>query len=89
DENGGNLSGGQKQKIALARALISKPKILLLDEATSNIDESSKHKILSYIHSLKAMTVISISHDKNTLNYSEQLLFVGNNQVNMMAAEKI
>lgn len=89
DENGGNLSGGQKQKIALARALISKPKILLLDEATSNIDESSKHKILSYIHSLEGVTVISISHDKNTLNYSEQLLFVGNNQVDMKMAEKI
>lgn len=89
DENGGNLSGGQKQKIALARALISKPKLLLLDEATSNIDESSKHKIISYIHSLEAVTVISISHDKKTLNYSEQLLFVGNNQVNMIATEKI
>ncbi|WP_211211510.1 ATP-binding cassette domain-containing protein [Heyndrickxia acidiproducens] len=52
DENGGNLSGGQRQKIGVARALIKKPRLLLLDEATSNIDEESKQRILSYIYIL-------------------------------------
>jgi ATP-binding cassette, subfamily C, bacteriocin exporter len=87
-ENGDNLSGGQKQKIGVARALINKPKLLLLDEATSNIDEESKHKILSYIFSLEGTTVISISHDKNTLQYCDQCLLMENNQIKMIQVEK-
>ncbi|WP_176466482.1 ATP-binding cassette domain-containing protein [Terribacillus saccharophilus] len=87
-ENGDNLSGGQKQKIGVARALINKPKLLLLDEATSNIDEESKHKILSFIFSLEGTTVISISHDKNTLQYCDQCLLMENNQIKMIQVEK-
>jgi ATP-binding cassette subfamily B protein len=75
-ENGNNLSGGQKQKIGLARALIKQPKILLLDEATSNIDESSKQQILDFIYSNDDMTIITISHDQSILNYSTQFLSV-------------
>lgn len=88
DENGSNLSGGQKQKIGLARALINKPKMLLLDEATSNIDEESKHEILFYIYSFEGVTVISISHDKSTLKYSDQYLLIENDEIKIVDAEK-
>lgn len=44
-QNGSNLSGGQKQKLMLARALIKKPAILILDEATANIDTFSEYRI--------------------------------------------
>ncbi|WP_121641285.1 ATP-binding cassette domain-containing protein [Virgibacillus sp. Bac330] len=83
-KNGSNLSGGQKQKIGLARALINKPKMLLLDEATSNIDEKSKPEIFSYIYSLEGVTVISISHDKSTLKY----LLIENEEIKIVDAEK-
>lgn len=89
DENGNNLSGGQKQKIGIARALIKKPKILLLDEATSNIDERSRDRILTYIYSLEGMTVISISHDKKTLHQCDHYLIVEKDRVEMIEAESI
>ena len=64
-EDGNNLSSGQKQKIALIRALLKSPKVLLLDEALSNIDDSCKQKIIKYLNSLESVTMIIISHDKS------------------------
>lgn len=88
EENGENLSGGQRQKVGVARALINKPRLLLLDEATSNIDEESKQRILSYIYSLNELTIISISHDENTLKYSDKFLLVEDNQIKVIDAEE-
>lgn len=56
------LSSGQLQKIAFARALLSKPKILLLDEAMANLDEKSKEFVLTIIKEMK-ITVINSTHD--------------------------
>lgn len=80
-ENGNNLSGGQKQKIGLARALVKEPKILLLDEAISNIDKNSRKEILDYIYSNKKLTIISISHDESLYEYSNYLWIFDNNTV--------
>ncbi|HKJ64726.1 MAG TPA: ATP-binding cassette domain-containing protein, partial [Desulfopila sp.] len=61
---GDNLSGGQKQKIALARALLKKTPILILDEATSSLDNSSQTKVHKYISdTLKGnTTVVAVVH---------------------------
>lgn len=62
-EKGGNLSGGQCQRLALARALLHDSPVYIFDEATSNIDVESENDILGEIHALaKARTVILISH---------------------------
>ena len=62
-EKGGNLSGGQCQRLALARALLHDSPVYIFDEATSNIDMESENDIMERIHELaKHKTVILISH---------------------------
>ena len=62
-EKGGNLSGGQCQRLALARALLHDSPVYIFDEATSNIDVESENEIMAQIHALAVKrTVILISH---------------------------
>ena len=63
NEKAANLSGGQCQRLALARALLHESPVYIFDEATSNIDVESENEIMEQIHALaKARTVILISH---------------------------
>lgn len=66
-EFGSNISGGQKQKISLARALYRKPQVLILDEATSALDEETEMSILKKIYKLN-LTIIHVTHNKSLLD---------------------
>ena len=66
-ENGKNFSGGQCQRLGIARALYKNAEIIILDEATSALDEMTENKILNKIFKNKDLTVISISHRKNAI----------------------
>lgn len=58
----GNLSGGEKQKLALARVLVEQKNVIFLDEATANMDKASSQQILSQLLQTDGLTVISIEH---------------------------
>ena len=74
-EKGTNLSVGQKQRIAIARALVKKPKILVLDEATSNIDSLSEEFINRTIFNLSEdMIVFIIAHRLHTVMRCDRIL---------------
>ena len=74
-QNGAMLSGGQKQKIALARALICDKPIVIFDEVTSNTDAYSEQQINGLLNTkLKEKTVIMITHKKEILNKVDQIV---------------
>lgn len=78
-DGGIKLSGGQIQRIGIARALYHKPSILILDEATSAIDEDTKEKILKNIYKeMEKLTVISVSHDLKSLKYCQKIFKIVN-----------
>lgn len=71
-DRGMKLSGGQRQKIALARALLSEREIIILDEISSNLDEKSKYVLCNILLQIKKeKTVIIVSHDKEILNIAD------------------
>mgnify|MGYP001168148523 FL=1 len=73
-ENAINLSGGQTQRIGLARALYNEPKILILDEAFSAMDTETEAKILNNIfENYKDMTIINIAHKGESLNQCQKI----------------
>jgi len=74
-ENGSNISGGQRQRLGLARALLTKPKILILDESTSSLDKNTEIEIAKTISKLKGQaTVISIAHRPAMIKISSRVI---------------
>ena len=73
EENAANLSGGQSQRLAIARALVTDPRILILDEATSALDPDSEAIIRTNLARIaKGRTVIIVSHRLSTLVDAER-----------------
>lgn len=81
-QNGAMLSGGQKQKIALARALLHDRPIIIFDEVTSNTDVYSERQINGLLHTrLKHKTVIVITHKKEMLSEVDQIVILKEGKV--------
>lgn len=82
---GGKLSGGEKQRIALARAFIKNPKILILDEATSALDRQNEEEVQEAIDNLKngdlKITTIVIAHRLSTIRYSDKIVVLKDGKV--------
>lgn len=79
------LSGGEQQKVMLARALVQEPEVLLLDEPTSSLDIKNAHEMLSEVRTLckeASLTVLMVIHDLNlALRYCDKFLFLKDGEV--------
>ena len=81
-ENGGNLSHGQKQLLAIARVILSKPAILILDEATSSIDTRTELQIQAALKKvLEGRTSFIIAHRLNTICDADTIIVVSNGEI--------
>ena len=80
-ERGSKISGGQQQRIGLARALFSNPEILVMDESTNSIDKLSSDSIINSVKKMNNITRIIVSHNIEILNKCDITLKVSNNKI--------
>ena len=77
------LSGGEKQRTAIARALINRPKLIFADEPTGNLDSKSGKDVLNALKVLheKGHTVVLITHDQDVADQADRMLFIRDGQL--------
>ncbi len=68
-----NLSGGEQQRIALAKIILKQSDIIICDEPTGSLDDGNKKRIMEIIKSLKAKIVIIVSHDQELVDYADHI----------------
>ena len=82
NEKGNNLSGGEKQRISIARAILKDAPIIIFDEATASIDPENEHLIQSAIdHLSEGKTMITIAHKINTIKNADQIIVLDEGQI--------
>lgn len=78
------LSGGEQQRVAVARALAKAPSIILADEPTGNLDSRSSKEImaiLSNLHTEQNITLVMITHDPNVARYCQRIIHIEDGQI--------
>ena len=81
-EGGASLSGGEKQRIAIARAIMKDSPVIILDEATANVDPENEKELTEAIENLtKEKTIIMIAHRLKTVRHADQIIVVDKGQI--------
>ena len=83
DHRPGELSAGEKQRTALARAMLTEPQIILADEPTGNLDEESAAEVLGYLSEFhrKGGTVVLVTHGKDANQYADRVVHLKNGRL--------
>lgn len=82
DEDGGNLSQGQKQLLCIARIMLMKPPMLILDEATSSIDTRTEKQIQdAFDQMMQGRTTFIVAHRLSTIQKADQILVMNHGQI--------
>ncbi len=86
----GQLSGGQAQRVLIARALASHPKLLILDEPTASVDSKAEEEILQLLTSLRgSLTILMVTHDLHTIIHKVEKLICVNRQVHVLSPSEV
>ena len=81
-ERGTKISGGQRQRLGIARAFLTNPKLLVLDEATSTLDAQTEHAISQSINKLRGKcTVVMIAHRLSTVSNADVIVYMENGEI--------
>ena len=89
-ELGNSISGGQRQRLAIARELLTNPRLLILDEPTSSLDSVNQDEILNMISKLKSnTTIIIVAHRFETLRIADVILKLDLGKVNLVSLTEI
>ena len=81
-EGGASLSGGEKQRISIARAIMKDAPIIILDEATANVDPENERELMNAVSELtKEKTVIMIAHRLKTVRNADQIVVIDKGKI--------
>ena len=81
-ENGASLSGGEKQRISIARAIMKDAPIIILDEATANVDPENEKELMEAVEALtKEKTILMIAHRLKTVRNADQIFVVDKGRI--------
>lgn len=89
-EGGATLSGGEKQRISIARAILKNAPIIILDEATANIDPENEDKLIAAFNALtENKTVIMIAHRLKTIRNADQIVVLDGGTISSGTHEEL
>ena len=81
EEGGSNLSSGERQRLSVAKALVTNPDVLILDESTSNLDANTEEFIVNSLESNKDIIKVIIAHRLNTLIHCDKIISIENGNI--------